>query len=110
MEDIPLITGWRQAEARKSGLALKLQITKYKLQTNYKPQITKKIAAILWYLKCSVTSVSAAKIVFLVSANVEVEKVQVLLNLNLNLNLPFFLNSVSSVAKTIFFPKENRDG
>jgi hypothetical protein len=49
----------RQAATKKNGLALKLQITKYKLQTNPKLQITnyKKMVVILEYLKCSLKEV-----------------------------------------------------
>jgi len=54
---IPYTITSRQAATKKSRLALKLQITKYKLQTNYKPQNTKKMAVILGYLKCSLKEV-----------------------------------------------------
>jgi len=38
----PQITQRGKPQPKRAGLALKLQITKYKLQTNYKLQITKK--------------------------------------------------------------------
>jgi hypothetical protein len=38
----PQITHRGKPQPNRAGLAFKLQITKYKLQTNYKLQITKK--------------------------------------------------------------------